>query len=61
MDEHGFALDYQIAISFEIGDLKLSKEVIMKKVKERLNKMKIETGGIIGEPIAVMCYHKSTT
>ena len=31
-DEHGFALDYQTAISFEIGNLKVSKESVMKKV-----------------------------
>ena len=61
VDEHGLALDYQIAISFEIGDLKLSKEVILEKVKERLNKMKIEVGELIGEPIAVLCFHKSST
>ena len=61
VDEHGFALDYQIAISFEIGNLKVSKESVMEKVKERLKKMKIEIGSMIGEPIAIMCYHKSTT
>ena len=61
VDEHGFALDYQIIISFEIGDLKLPKEVILEKVKERLNKMKIEVGELIGEPIAVLCFHKSST
>ena len=60
VDEHGFTLDYQIAISFEIGDLKLPKEVILEKVKERLNKMKIEVGELIGEPIAVFCFHKSS-
>ena len=61
VDENGFALDYQIAIAFEIGDLKVSKENVMEKVKERLKKMKIAIGSMIGEPIAIMCYHKSTT
>ena len=61
VDKHGFALDYQIAISFEIGNLKVSKESVMKKVKERLKKIKIAIGSMIGEPIAIMCYHKSTT
>ena len=61
VDENGFALDYQIAIAFEIGDLKLSKENMMEKVKERLKKMKIAIGSMIGEPIAIKCYHKSTT
>ena len=32
----------------------------MKKVKKRLNKIKIEVGRMIGEPIAIMCYHKSS-
>ena len=61
VNDHGFALDYQIAISFEIGNLKMSKENVMEKIKERLKKMKIEIGSMIGEPIAVTCYHKSTT
>ena len=61
VDENGFALDYQIAIAFEIGELKVSKEKVMEKVKERLKKMKIIIGSMIGEPIAIMCYHKSTT
>ena len=61
VDEHGFTLDHQIAISFEIGDLKLPKEVILENVKERLNKMKIEMGELIEEPIAVLCFHKSST
>ena len=61
VDENGFALDYQIAISFEIGNLKVSKESVMEKVKERLKKMKIAIGSMIGEPIAIMYYHKSIT
>ena len=31
----------------------------MKKIKTRLHKMKSEVGDMIGESIAVMCYHKS--
>ena len=61
VDEHGFALNYQIAISFEIGNLKVSKESVMEKIKERLKKMKIAIGSMIGEPIVIMCYYKSTT
>ena len=34
VDENGIALDYQISISFEIGNLKVSKENVMEKVKE---------------------------
>jgi hypothetical protein len=33
----------------------------MNKVKERLTIMNIKLGELIGEPIAIMCYHKSTT
>ena len=33
----------------------------MNKVKEILTKMNIKTGELIGEPIAIMCYHTSTT
>ena len=61
VDENGFALDYQIAISFEIGNLKVSKESVMEKVKERLKKIKIAIGLMIGELITIMYYHKSTT
>ena len=61
VDEHGFALYYQIAIFFKIGNLKVSKESVMEKIKERLKKMNIAIGSITGELIAIMCYHKSTT
>ena len=60
VDEYGFAFNYQISISFEIDNLKMSKEVILEKIKERLNKMKIEIESMIGKPITMMCYHKST-
>ena len=33
----------------------------MHKVTERLTKMNIELGELIGEPIAILCFHKSTT
>ena len=58
---HGFSLDYQIAIVFEIGTSKWSRDVIMDKVKAWLTKMHIELGDVIGEPIAMMCYYKYTT
>ena len=61
VDENGYSLDYQISIHFELSEQKWERDVIMDKVKERLNKMKIKTGELIGEPIAIMCYHKSTT
>ena len=59
VDEHGFFLDHHIAITYEIGASKWSKDVIMEKIKRRLNKMKIEVGEMIGESIALMYYYKS--
>ena len=60
IDELGFSLDYHIAISFEIGESKWPRESILEKIKARLRKMKMEVGEMISEPIAMMCYHKST-
>ena len=61
VDENGFSFDYQVAINFELKETKWEKDIIMNKVIERLAKMDIKTGDLIGEPIAIMCYHKSTT
>ena len=61
VDENGFSFDYQVSIHFEIGEQKWERNVIMHKVKERLTKMNIELGELIGEPIAILCFHKSTT
>lgn len=61
VDENGFSFDYQIAVNFELKETKWDNDVIMTKVKERLDIMKIKTGDLIGEPIAIMCYHKSNT
>ena len=61
VDDNGFSFDNQVSIHFELGEQKWEREVIMDKVKERLNKMNIELGELIGEPIAIMCYHKSST
>ena len=61
MDENGFSFDYQIMINLELKETKWKKDIIMTKIKERLDIMKIQTGDLIGEPIAIMCYHKSTT
>ena len=59
VDEYGFALDYHVAIFFELGDLVLLKDDVMTMVIARLKHMHIEVGNIIGEPIAIMCYHGS--
>ena len=56
-----FSFFYQVSIHFEFDEQKWERDVIMQKVKEWLNKMNIEFGEIIGKPIAIMCFHKSTT
>jgi hypothetical protein len=61
VDENGYSYDYQIAVNFELNETKWEKDVIMNKVKERLDIMNITTGDFIGEPIAIMCYHKFTS
>jgi hypothetical protein len=61
VDENRFSFDYQIVINFELNETKWEKDEIMNKVKERLTIMNIKTWELIGEPIAIMCYHKSTT
>jgi hypothetical protein len=60
VDKFGFSFDYQIAILFEMGDSEWEKDIVMVLVEERLKEMQIELGDVIGEPIALMCYHKST-
>ena len=61
VDENGFSFDYQVSIHFEVGEQKWERDVIMHKVKERLTNMNVELGELIGEPIAILCFHKSTT
>ena len=57
----GYALAYQIAICFEIGDIALSKEVVLKLIKDRFTNMKIELGTLLGtKPILVLCAHNSS-
>ena len=59
VDEFGFALDYHVAIFFELGEMELLKDDVMEMVVARLNHMHIEVGDLLGEPIAIMCYHGS--
>jgi hypothetical protein len=61
VDENGFSFYYQVSIHFELGEQKWERDVIMHKAKERLTKMNIELGELIEEPIAILCFHKSTT
>ena len=59
VDEYGFALDYQVAIIFELGDIVLLKDDVMTMVVARLKHMHIKVVNILGEPVAIMCYHGS--
>jgi len=44
VDEDGFALNYQIAIAFELGERNLTRDDIYTKTMIRLQKMNIELG-----------------
>jgi hypothetical protein len=59
VDEGGFALDYQIAIAFELNERNISRDEIYAKTEARLKAMDIQLGEILGEPIAVLCFHGS--
>lgn len=59
-DKFGFSFDYQIAIFFHMGENKWKKNTVMSLVEFTLNDMNIELANIIGESIALICYHKST-
>ena len=59
VDEYGFALDYHVAILFELEDIVFLKDYAMNMVVARLKHMHIEVGSILGELIAIMCYHGS--
>ena len=60
VDKFGFSFDYQIAITFELGEKDWEKDTILSLVEARLKDMDIKLGEVIGEPIAIMCFHKST-
>jgi hypothetical protein len=60
VNKFGFSFDYQIAIFFEIGENEWEKNMVIPLVEFRLKEMNIKLGDIIGELIALMCYHKST-
>ena len=59
IDENGFAFDYQVAITFELCERTLLRDEIYAKTEERLKAMKIDLGEILGEPIAILCFHGS--
>ena len=58
VNKFDYALDYQIAICFEIEDIALSKEEVLQLVEERFQSMNIKLGTSLGsKPIAVLCAH----
>ena len=59
VDEGGFALDYQIAIPFELCERNLTRDEIYIKTIERLKKMDIELGDVLRELVAILCFHGS--
>jgi hypothetical protein len=59
IDAGGFFLDYQIVVTFELCDRNLSRDEIYEKTIARLKSMNIEIGEILGEPIAIFCFHGS--
>ena len=60
VDRFGFSFDYHIAIYFEMAEIEWEKDTIMSLVENKLKNMSIDLGNIIGEPIALICYYKST-
>jgi hypothetical protein len=59
VDEGGFTLDYQVAITFELCDRNLSRDEIYAKMEARLKVMDIQLGKMLGEPIATICFYGS--
>ena len=57
VSDHEFALDYHISIHFEIERIELDIHVILNLTNDRLKTMRIGVGEILGEPIAVLCFH----
>ena len=59
VDEEGFTLDYQVAITFELCDRNLSRDEIHAKTEAKLKRMNIQLGEMLREPIAILCFHGS--
>lgn len=53
----GFAMDYHIALFFQLDDMIIPKEEALEKIIKRLDDMKILLGDEISDPIAIMCTH----
>jgi hypothetical protein len=59
VDEGGFALDYQRAITFKLCDRNLSRDEILAKTEATLKIMNIELEEMQGEPMTIFCFHGS--
>ena len=59
VDGGRFSLDYQVAITFELCERNLSRNETYEKTETKLQAMNIELGEILGEPIAMLCFHGS--
>ena len=53
----GFAMDYHIALFFELDEMIVPKEEALINITKRLKQMQIPLGDEISDPIAIMCTH----
>ena len=53
----GFAMDYHVALFFELEEMVVPKDEALEKITKRLETMKISLGEDISDPIAIMCTH----
>ena len=51
----GFAMDYHIALFFQLEEMIIPKDEALEKITKRLDDMKITLGDEISDPIAIMC------
>lgn len=50
-----FAMNYHIALFFQINDVLIPKEEALDKITKKLDDMKILFGDDISDPITIMC------
>ena len=53
----GFAMDYHIALFFQIDEMLIPKEEALVKIIQRFEDMHILLGNEISDPVAIMCTH----
>ena len=53
----GFAMDYHIALFFQLDDMLVPKEETLNKITQRLEDVHILLGDDISNPVAIMCTH----